>query len=75
MLSTLTTFLISATQSTSEGLIWSGLGNIESWLQECTLEDDRTMLRQVRVTYDYRVDNEEEVAAEKWVDKYCKLSL
>ena len=37
-------------------------------LKGCTFEVDRTLLRQGRGSYDYRVDNEAEVAVVKWVD-------
>ncbi|XP_061567214.1 piggyBac transposable element-derived protein 3-like [Cololabis saira] len=45
------------------------LGTIrKNRLKGCILEDDRALLRQGRGSYDYRVDNEAEVAVVKWVD-------
>uniref|UniRef100_A0A8C4DNN4 PiggyBac transposable element-derived protein domain-containing protein n=1 Tax=Dicentrarchus labrax TaxID=13489 RepID=A0A8C4DNN4_DICLA len=42
--------------------------NRKNRLKGYTLEDDRALLRQGRGSYDYRVDNEAEVAVVKWSD-------
>ncbi|XP_059209229.1 piggyBac transposable element-derived protein 3-like [Centropristis striata] len=52
-----------------ESLGLRSLGTIrKNRLKGCTLEDDRALLRQGRGSFDYRVDNEAEVAVVKWSD-------
>lgn len=52
-----------------ESLGLRSLGTIrKNRLKGCTLEDDHALLRQGRGSYDYRVDNEAEVAVVKCSD-------